>query len=105
MRKSSNTYRPEWSTGTIGGAFEEVPFVEVTSKKDYDEALKAMGEAVEDGDWEKPGLYDFRDEPPSYVGSVEDYEMDELERAADDAFELMFQGDEWKEAYEKLKKA
>lgn len=83
-------------------AFEENPLVEVTSKKDYDEALEALDIDLEDGIWEKPGLYDFRDDPPSFSGSVEDYELEEMERAADDAFESMFQGDEWEDAYREL---
>lgn len=92
----------EKSGGKSRWAFEEVPYVEVTSKADYDRALKAMGIKLRDGDWKKPGLYDFRDEPPSFSETLSDYEDSELERAADDAFEYMFQGDEWEQAYAKL---
>ena len=84
------------------GAFEEVPLVEVDSKADYDRALFEMDIEPRDGDWKKSGLYDFRDSPPTYSGTVEDYELEEMERAADDAFDFMYQGDEWKEVYEKL---
>jgi len=86
-------------------AFEEVPLVEVTSKEDYDDALDAVFDVDPmdvDTAWEKPGLYDFRDDPPTYQGSVEDYELESLKDAADQAFEFMFQGDEWEEAYRKL---
>ena len=83
-------------------SFEETPAVEVTSKEDYDEALDELDIAHEDGDWQGPGLYDFRDEPPSFFGTTEDMELDDMERAADDAFEFMFQGDEWEEAYKNL---
>ena len=80
--------------------FEDAPLVEVTSKNDYDEALKAL--SVEDSDWDGPGLYDFRDSPPTYSGTIEEYELEELERAADDAVDFMFQGEEWEDAYKQL---
>lgn len=87
-------------------AFEEVPYVEVASEDDYDEAVDAIDpDFVDSGEptgWEKPGLYDFRDSPPSFQGSVEDYELDEMKRAADDAIEFMFQGDEWEDAFTSL---
>jgi hypothetical protein len=83
--------------------FEEVPYVEVETAEDYDEALKALGvEDDEEGDWRGPGLYDFRDDPPTFQGSVEKHELEEMTMAADDAIEFMFQGEEWQEAYEKL---
>jgi len=85
--------------------FEEVPLVEVETEEQYNEALDALAEEEdedEEGDWEGPGLYDFRDSPPSYSGTVEEYELEELERAADDAFGFMFQGEEWHEAYKDL---
>lgn len=84
-------------------AFEEVPFVEVSSKKDYDKVLEAMEIDPRDGDWTKPGLYDFRDEPPTFQDTVEAYELSSMEDEAEQALEFMFQGDEWKEAYAKLK--
>jgi hypothetical protein len=84
-------------------AFEEVPYVEVISKEEYIEALEALDAPEEDEDgWEGAGLYDFRDSPPSYMGTVEANELKDMERAADDAFEYMFQDDEWEEAYRKL---
>jgi hypothetical protein len=83
--------------------FEEVPYVEVETAEDYDEALEALGvEDDEEGDWRGPGLYDFRDDPPTFQGSVEKHELEEMTMAADDAIEFMFQGEEWQEAYEKL---
>ena len=83
-------------------AFEENPFVEVETKKQYDEALEALEIDPEEGAWEKPGLYDFRDDPPSFVSSVEDYELESMTEAADQAIDFMFQGDEWEEAYKTL---
>jgi hypothetical protein len=99
---------PFWEFGDAMGdieskyAFEEVPLVEVTSKDKYNMALEALDIDPEDGAWEKSGLYDFRDEPPTYQGTVESYELEEMERAADDAFEFMFQGEEWEDAYREL---
>lgn len=81
--------------------FEENPFVEVTDEEDYNDALEALG-ITEETAWEGPGLYDFRDDPPSFQGSVEDYELDEMKDAADQAIEFMFQGDEWEDAYRDL---
>lgn len=83
-------------------AFEENPFVEVTSKKQYDEALSALDGAQEDGAWDKPGLYDFRDDPPTYVETVEEYEENSMRDAADQAIDFMFQGDDWEAAYREL---
>lgn len=95
-------------------AFEEVPAVEVMSRKDYKEALKALADAYEEdygeeGDWEGPGIYDFRftDRPPSYMGTVEEMELAAMEHAADEAFEFMFRDyeksrEEWKAAYREL---
>ena len=83
-------------------AFEEVPLVEVDSKSQYDELLEAMGVDVADGDWQKSGLYDVRDDPPEFRATLDDYELEEMERAADDAIDFMFQGDNWEEAYGKL---
>lgn len=88
--------------------FEDEPFVEVESMEDYSEAIfelsggkeEATGDDLEN--WQGPGLYDFRDNLPSYQGTVEENELEELERAADEAFDFMFQGDEWKESYAEL---
>jgi len=83
--------------------FEEVPYVEVETEEEYDEALEALGvEEDEEGNWEGPGLYDFRDDPPTFQGSVEKNELEEMSMAADDAIDFMFQGDEWKETYAAL---
>ena len=87
-------------------AFEEVPYVEVLSEEDYNEALEILElDPDEDSAWAGPGLYDFRDSPPTSAGSVEDYELESLEDAADQAIEFMFQGDEWEEAYNELAEA
>jgi len=82
--------------------FEEVPFVEVETHDQYEEALEVIDLAPSDSDWKGPGLYDFRDDPPSFQGSVEAYEQKEMERAADEAIDFMFQGDEWENAFHEL---
>lgn len=83
-----------------GGMFEDEPFVEVRTEREYKEALKALG--LDESDFEGNGLYDFRDEPPTFVESVENYELEELERAADEALDFMFQGEEWEDVYRDL---
>ena len=101
--------------------FEEYPFVEVTSKADYNRALAIIIDVVDPQTsvkawspsvkkkleraslWEGPGVYDFRDEPPtrSYE-SVEAYEGLSYADEAEQFLEYMFQGDEWKEALRNL---
>jgi len=89
--------------GSESYLFEEVPYVEVTTEEEYNEALDALELEEDEGDiFDGPGLYDFRDSPPSYQGTVEENELMEMERAADDAIEFMFQGDQWEEAYAAL---
>ena len=83
--------------------FEEVPFVEIENEEQYEEALDALD--VEGHPWEGPGLYDFRDSPPSFAGTVEDSELEALEYAADEAIDFMFQGEEWEKAYSELAEA
>ena len=83
-------------------AFEETPYVEVTDEEDFDTALEALGLDPDDSAWEGPGLYDFRDEPPTFQGSVEEYEEESLTEEADQAIEFMFQGDEWEDTYRAL---
>lgn len=83
--------------------FEDVPYVEITSEEEYNEALDALEIEEDEGDlFDGPGLYDFRDSPPTYQGTVEENELTDMEQAADDAFEFMFQGDEWQEAFDEL---
>jgi hypothetical protein len=83
--------------------FEEVSLVEVRDEEDYAEAIKALGLKDDEGHWEGPGLYDFRDDPPTrQYKDVEEYELESLEYEADQAFEFMFQGDEWEDAYREL---
>lgn len=83
-------------------SFEEFPMVEVTSEKQYKEVLQASDLDPDSSAWEMPGLYDFRDDPPSFYGSVEENELSNMERAADDAIDFMFQGEEWEDAYRTL---
>ena len=84
-------------------AFEEVPYVEITSEDEYNEALDALEIEEGEGDlFDGPGLYDFRDSPPTYQGTVEENELTDLEHAADEALDFMFQGEEWEESYADL---
>jgi hypothetical protein len=88
--------------------FEEYPYVEVDKEEDYKKALLAISKESEgpkewsprkkdeDSGWEGPGVYDFRESPPTRVyKSVLEYEMSSMESEADDVLEYMFQGDEW----------
>jgi hypothetical protein len=96
-------------------AFEEYPYVEVDTEGDYKKALLAIADEAEgpkewsprkkdeDSGWEGPGVYDFRERPPTRVyKSVLEYEMSSMESEADGALEYMFQGDKWKEDLRKL---
>jgi hypothetical protein len=90
-------------------AFEETPLVEIENEEDYNQALEALEPVtgrvqvgLRDSQWEKPGLYDFRDDPPTYAGTVEKYELEEMMTAAEEAIDFMFQGDEWEDAYHQL---
>lgn len=67
--------------------FEENPFVEIKKKADYDEAISEMG--LETNGWRKPGLYDFRDEPPSYYSTVEDFIRVAIRMEAEDVLSSM----------------
>lgn len=80
--------------------FEEDSLVEVSTEQQYRKALTTL--ELDVGDWEGPGLYDFRVEPPTYSGTVEEYELESLHDAADQAFDFMFQGEEWHDAYRTL---
>jgi hypothetical protein len=82
--------------------FEENPFVEVDDEDDYNEVLEAMSISKEDGGWEKPGLYDFRESPPSYSGTVEAYEQESMKYEAERALEDLFENDEWETACKTL---
>ncbi len=94
--------------------FEEFPFVEVTNEDDYNRALAVIldvpiqksvkdwspivkAKLEKESSWMGPGIYDFRDEPPTHhVDTVEAYEIEGLGFEADSILEYMFQGDEWK---------
>jgi hypothetical protein len=69
--------------------FEENPFVEIKKKQDYDEAISEMGLETDRGTWVKPGLYDFRDEPPSYFMTVEGYIREAVRTEAEDVLSNM----------------
>jgi hypothetical protein len=74
---------------------DEYPFVEVETKEKYD--LVREAQAVEESGWEGPGVYDFRERPPTrQAESVEAYELEGMEFWAGDILDGMFQGDEWK---------
>jgi len=94
--------------------FEEMGWVEVTDKDDWDLLREAHEGAykreVEDTDYQGPGLYDGRDMQKVY-GSVEELEISDMESEADSLIDYMFsgglmgsdlQGNEWIEAFEKL---
>ncbi len=94
--------------------FEDSPFVEVKREEDYNRALavilnleiprsiKAWSPIIKkklerESSWMGPGVYDFRDEPPSHhADTVAAYEIEGLGFEADNIIEYMFQGDEWK---------
>lgn len=67
--------------------FDDNPFVEIKTKKDYDRAISEMNH--ESSGWEKPGLYDFRDEPPSYYSTVEDFVRVAIIAEAEDVLSSM----------------
>jgi hypothetical protein len=71
--------------------FEESPFVNIESKGDYDAAIFELN--IEGGGWRKPGLYDFRDEPPSYHGTVDEYVRDAVRAEAEDVLSSMDEDD------------
>lgn len=82
--------------------FEESPFVEIENKKQYDTLLSEM--RLEDGDWSKPGLYDLRDEPPSYAMTVKEYVTKCVREEAERAFSKIFKdNDELDEACRDLR--
>jgi hypothetical protein len=99
-------------------AFEENPFVEVTDKKDYDRVLLALADedpddpkswsprahkALEEGDWTGPGLYDFRERPPSKAyDSALEYEILSMEEEADQTLDYMYQGEDWEKELREL---
>jgi hypothetical protein len=74
--------------------FEEVPFVEIESKQQYDKLLSEMGLEAEDGDWSKPGLYDLRDEPPSYAMTVKEYVAECVKEEAEQTFSNVYDDDD-----------
>jgi hypothetical protein len=74
---------------------DEYPFVEVETQEQYD--LVREAQAVGESEWEGPGVYDFREQPPTrHAESVEAYELEGMEFWAGEVLEGMFQGDEWK---------
>jgi len=96
--------------------FEEMGWVEVRDKDDWESLLEAHKTAYkkEDEDdryeYDGPGLYDGRDMTKAY-DSVEDYEESVLEDQATELIDYMFsggllasdlKGDEWAKAFEKL---
>lgn len=94
----------EIQTDAARGDFaSEIPLVEVSDKGEYDEALEAMDIPPRDGAWKRPGLYDFQESPPTYSGTVEDYERESMKYEAEQAFDAYFQDDDaWREVCETL---
>jgi len=85
---------------SIRHIFDDKPYVEVTDKEDYDEALTQLGFSM-DGEWEKPGLYDFRDQPPTYIGTVKSYEQDSMIHEAEFYIDMIYDSD-WQSACRSL---
>ncbi|HYX20497.1 MAG TPA: hypothetical protein VFA98_06585 [Thermoanaerobaculia bacterium] len=75
--------------------FEEQPFVEVSDEEEYDGALEALEIPKDESAWTKPGLYDFRDSPPTFAYSIDEYERESMKDAAERALEDMFNSEEW----------
>lgn len=88
--------------------FEEHPFGPIENKEDFIQVLKAMNLPPEDEPFEGPGIYDFRDKPPSKSDdSAEDYERGSLEQETGHLIDYIFtggimgsdlSGEEWKKA-------
>lgn len=86
--------------------FEEYPLVVLETEDEYRQALQAsdLPAFPEDWDprkkhkeslWTGPGLYDFRDIPPTKsFGSIEEYEAGNMESRADECLDMMHEDDE-----------
>jgi hypothetical protein len=88
--------------------FEENPFVVLETEDEYREALKILDIPVFPEDWDPrkktnqessmwtgPGLYDFRNVPPTKsFGSIEEYEAGNMEFRADECLDMMHEDDE-----------
>ena len=85
--------------------FEDEPFVEVDDEDEYNEALELMNIPKSDSEWVKPGLYDFRDHPPSYSGTVEAYVQESMKYEAERALEDLFENEDWDTACKTLLEA
>lgn len=68
--------------------------VEVKSRTDYDRAMRAMGMEPADGAWTKAGLYDFTEQPPTYVSTPDEYERAMF---ADEAENILDEVGDWDE--------
>jgi hypothetical protein len=86
----------------ISYLFADNPMVEVREEGDYEDALKLMGLSPKASGWKGPGLYDFRDSPPSYSGSLRDYARETMKSEAERALQDMWISESWEAACEIL---
>jgi len=77
--------------------FDDIPLVEVNDEDDYGQVLAAIGLTPDEGKWTKPGLYDFRDFPPEFASTMDDYIREVMREEAEQAFEMIWQED-WEDA-------
>ncbi len=83
-------------------ALREDPMVKINDEDEYNEALAVMDLPPEGGVWVKPGLYDFRDRPPTYSGTLDDYRRDSMRQEAEKMLGYLFESDEIKSACKTL---
>jgi hypothetical protein len=89
--------------------FEEFPYVEVEQESDYNRAVGGHGigpkdwsPIAPDSAWSGPGVYDFRDRPPTRAyKSVEEYEFEGMEERSKQVLESTYD-DDYKEPLMKL---
>lgn len=88
----------------VRGYFEEKPMVEVDNENEYDQVLVAMDISLEDGAWEGPGIYNFHNSPPSYQGTLDDYEREAMMEEAEATLATLFASEDVRYACETLLK-
>lgn len=86
----------------ISFLFADNPMVEVREEGDYEDTLKLLDLSPKANGWEGPGLYDFRDSPPSYSGSLLNYTREAMKEAAATAIQDMWDNESWEPACEIL---
>lgn len=89
--------------------FEEFPYVEVETEEEYNLAIsghrtgpKDWSPKSPDSAWSGPGVYDFRDRPPTRAyKSVEEYELEGMEERARQVMDTTYD-DDYKKPLKKL---